>query len=72
MTFESFIYKAQVFAVKLQQAKPGRFKKFALLKQSFGGIITMFLMQACFFRIYSIGEKQCQMKQKSAKSAIRK
>lgn len=54
MTFEIFLYRAQVFAVSLQGAKPGSFM--ANLKIGLGALITQTLMGIAFARCYSQGE----------------
>jgi hypothetical protein len=71
MNFEIFVYRAQVFAAKMQahiQGPPAFWKPYAV---GLGGIITQFLMSICFARTLAEGEKQWQ-KQKSAKSATKK
>lgn len=68
MTFEIFVYRAQLFAVKMQSRRKGWF---VVLGQAFGGLITQFLMGLCFAKILAEGEKQWQ-KQRSAKFAKRK
>jgi len=70
MTFEVFVYRAQTFAVKLQQSKPGGFVN--NLRIGTGGIITQFLMGLCFAKIYSEGEKQWQQKLSAVKGVDRK
>jgi len=69
MTFELFVYRAQMFAVKLQ-SKPGR-GFFILLQQAGGAWITQFLMALCFGKIMAEGQRQW-LKQSSAKSVNRK
>lgn len=68
MTFEIFVYRAQLFAVKLQQKKKGAF---LLLQQGAGAMLTQFLMGLCFAKIMSEGEQQW-LKRKSAKTANKK
>jgi len=70
MTLELFVYRAQTFAVKLQQGKPGTFVN--NLRIGFGGIVTQFLMGLCFAKIYSEGEKQWQRKLNAVKLAGKK
>jgi hypothetical protein len=71
MTFEIFVYRAQGFAVKMQNRKPGKF--FDNLKMGLGGLITQFLMAACFARTMAEGEKQWRHRQRSnAKRAIKR
>lgn len=67
ITFEIFIYRAQNFAVKLQQKKGG---KFALFQNAGGAFITQFLMGLCFAYIMKNGEDQ--WKRKSALNANKK
>jgi len=69
VTFEMIVYKAQVFAVKLQSTKPGVF--LANLRIGFGALITQTLMGLCFAKIYSEGERQC-LKQKRVKTVNKK
>jgi len=70
MTLEVFVYRAQTFAVKLQQSKPGGFVNNCRI--GFGGIITQFLMGMCFAKIYSEGEKQWRLKQSVVKLAVKR
>ena len=70
MTLEVFVYRAQTFAVKLQQSKPGGFVN--NLRIGAGGIITQFLMGLCFAKIYSEGEKQWRLKQNSVKPVVKR
>lgn len=67
MTFEIFIYRAQGFAMKLQQKKGGNF---ALFQNAGGAFITQFLMGACFAYIMKNGEEQ--WKRKTASNAAKR
>lgn len=67
ITFELFIYRAQVFAMKLQQKKGG---KFALFQNAGGAFITQFLMGLCFAYIMKNGEEQ--WKRKNASTVTKK
>jgi hypothetical protein len=68
MTFEIFVYRAQMFAVKWQGRKPGKFLD--NLAIAAGAMITQFLMAMCFAKILAEGEKQCRLKkQKSVRTA---
>ena len=69
MTFEMFVWKAQSWAMGLQTKKPGNL--WSALQIAFGGLTTQILMQLCFVKILTEGQKQCQ-RQKSAKSATKK
>jgi len=69
MTFEIFVYRAQTFAVKLQQNKPGTFVN--NLRIGFGGIITQVAMGMAFARCYAEGERQWHLMQNVKKNGVR-
>jgi len=69
MTFEMFVWKAQSWAMGLQTKKPGNL--WSALQIALGGLTTQILMQLCFVKILTEGQKQCQMKQKRAKSVTK-
>jgi hypothetical protein len=69
MTFEIFLYRAQTFAVKLQQSKPGTFV--TNLKIGFGGMITQLLMGMAFAKCYAEGERQWRITQSTKKTGVR-
>ncbi len=56
MTFELFVYRAQMFAMRQQQRTPGKFVNNFLI--GLGAVITQSLMAACFARTMMIGESQ--------------
>jgi hypothetical protein len=69
MTFEIFVFRAQSWAMGLQTKKPGNV--WNALQIAFGGLTTQILMQLCFVKILTEGQRQCQQ-QKNAKSASKK
>jgi hypothetical protein len=71
MTFEIFVYRAQMFAAKLQAHIQGPQKFWTPYAVGLGGIITQFLMSICFGKTLAEGEKQWRI-QRSAKSATKK
>jgi hypothetical protein len=58
MTFEIFVYRAQLFAAKLQAHINGPQKFWTPYAVGLGGLITQFLMGICFGRCLASGEKQ--------------
>jgi hypothetical protein len=67
LPFEMVMYRIQVFAAKLQQKNPQTF--LGRLQLAFGGVLTQFVMGACFMRIMAIGESQWRKRQKSKRKS---
>lgn len=64
MTFEIFVYRSQMFAVKLQNQMTGKPAFWKPLAAGLGALIQQFLMGLVFARCLAEGERQCSTQKK--------